>query len=59
VVLEVGKHESDMVGHSAAVAQALEAAGAQVSCRIFDGGHDWLCWRSVLLDSVVELIGSP
>ena len=59
VVLEVGKHESDMVGHSAAVAQALEAAGAQVSYRIFDGGHDWLCWRSALLDSVVELIGSP
>lgn len=48
-----------MVGHSAAVAQALEAAGAQVSYRIFDGGHDWLCWRSALLDSVVELIGSP
>ncbi|MGC0362387.1 enterochelin esterase family protein [Rhodococcus sp. 27YEA15] len=59
VVLEAGLHEGDMVRHSAAVADALEAAGVSVTSRVFDGGHDWLCWRSALLDSVIDLVGAP
>ncbi|MBQ0826973.1 enterochelin esterase [Streptomyces sp. RG38] len=35
----------------------LAALGHDVSYREFDGGHDYLCWRTELADGLVELLG--
>ncbi|MFB8775916.1 enterochelin esterase [Streptomyces broussonetiae] len=37
--------------------ETLTAAGQNVSYREFNGGHDYLCWRTELSDGLVELLG--
>lgn len=56
-VLDVGRHEGAMVGHSASVVRALAACGQDARLGVYEGGHDRACWRGALLDAVCELLG--
>ncbi|MEC5320483.1 enterochelin esterase [Brenneria populi subsp. brevivirga] len=47
---EAGSRESDIVAVNQQMHQALLAAGHRVNYRIYDGGHDALCWRGGLID---------
>ncbi|WP_306673305.1 enterochelin esterase, partial [Streptomyces sp. UH6] len=39
--------------------EALAERGAAFSHRRFNGGHDYLCWRTELADGLTELLGRP
>lgn len=56
VSLQAGAHEGDMVLHSNTVHERLIAAGIDSTFEVFDGGHDWLCWRGALVDSAADLL---
>ncbi|MFJ4029014.1 enterochelin esterase [Paenarthrobacter sp. NPDC089989] len=56
VSLQVGQHEGDMVLHNETVHQALLDAGVDSTLEVFDGGHDWLCWRGGLIDCTIDLL---
>ncbi|MFK0009536.1 enterochelin esterase [Paenarthrobacter sp. NPDC090520] len=58
VRLQAGLHEGDMVLHSRTVHERLIAAGVESSFEVFDGGHDWLCWRGGLVDSTIDLLNT-
>ncbi|QTF10138.1 enterochelin esterase [Brenneria izadpanahii] len=47
---EAGSRESDIAAVNRQMYQALIAAGHRVSYRVYDGGHDSLCWRGGLID---------
>ncbi len=55
--LEVGSREGVMVDVNEAVAAALREAGHHVDFRIYEGGHDPLCWRGGLIDGLRALLG--
>ncbi|EHD23285.1 MULTISPECIES: enterochelin esterase [Brenneria] len=50
VFQEAGKREDDINMVNQQMYQALIAAGHQVNYRVYDGGHDSLCWRGGLID---------
>lgn len=37
----------------------LEAKGYPVSFVEFEGGHDYVCWRSSIADGLIQLLGRP
>jgi iron(III)-enterobactin esterase len=57
VFQEVGSREDVMIDVNETMRDALLQAGHQVNYRVFEGGHDWLCWRGGLLDGLAELLG--
>lgn len=58
VFQEVGSHEDIMIDVNEAMRDELIRAGHQVNYRVFEGGHDWLCWRGGLLDGLSQLLNS-
>lgn len=56
VVMTVGRREGDMPAHNRHVAELLRERGAVVSLDEFDGGHDWVCWRGDLVESLITLL---
>ncbi|MGD1824120.1 enterochelin esterase [Chromobacterium violaceum] len=52
VYQEVGSREEVMVDVNDSHRAALERAGHDVHYRVFEGGHDWLCWRGGLLQGL-------
>ncbi|MFC7419018.1 enterochelin esterase [Iodobacter arcticus] len=56
VFQEVGSREDVMIDVNETMRDALLQAGHQVNYRLFEGGHDWLCWRGGLLDGLSELL---
>ncbi|ERE04397.1 enterochelin esterase [Pseudogulbenkiania ferrooxidans] len=52
VFQEVGSREEVMVDVNDSHRAALEGAGHDVHYQIFEGGHDWLCWRGGLLQGL-------
>lgn len=56
VFQEVGSREDVMIDVNETMRDALLQAGHQVNYRVFEGGHDWLCWRGGLLDGLAELL---
>lgn len=53
---EVGSREDVMVDVNDSLRDALLAAGHSVRYRVFEGGHDRLCWRGGLLDGLAYLL---
>lgn len=58
VFQEVGSHEDIMIDVNEAMRDELIRAGHQVNYQVFEGGHDWLCWRGGLLDGLSWLLNS-
>lgn len=56
VDMNVGIHEGDMVRHNAHIRDMLRERNFEVTYEEFDGGHEWLCWRSTLVESLVRLL---
>ena len=56
VVQQVGRLEGNMNQFNDAMRDALEAAGHRVEFTRFEGGHEWLCWRSGLVDGLRALV---
>lgn len=54
--LNVGSGEADMCLYNEATYQAIQQKGGQVHYEIVCGGHDWLSWRSGLVDGLRHLI---
>jgi len=52
VRLHVGRFEGGMVRQSAALADDLAAAGHAVERTVFEGGHDFACWRGLLTSAL-------
>ncbi|MGC0153525.1 enterochelin esterase [Chromobacterium vaccinii] len=52
VFQEVGSREDVMVDVNDSLHAALLRAGHQVHYQVFEGGHDWLCWRGGLLQGL-------
>ena len=55
IVLTAGCYEQEMLQATQIMAQTLKDKGHNIHYHSFSGGHDWLCWRQDLLDSL-ELI---
>ncbi|MEJ2792358.1 enterochelin esterase [Iodobacter sp. LRB] len=56
VFQEAGSREDVMIDVNETMRDALVQAGHQVSYRLFEGGHDWLCWRGGLLEGLSGLL---
>ena len=55
--LEVGRLEGDMNLFNDEMHMALQDAGHDVTYTVFEGGHEWLCWRGGLIDGLTALLG--
>lgn len=56
--LSFGAHEWVALPAAARLREVLAAAGYDdASYREFNGGHDYLCWRTELAEGLVELLG--
>lgn len=58
VFQSVGSYEGDMNRYNEIMAASLEEAGCPVVYQQFCGGHDWLAWRSSLVEGLKALIPS-
>lgn len=56
VWLEVGSREDVMIDVNDSLCDALRDAGHTVRYRLYEGGHDGLCWRGGLLDGLAWLL---
>lgn len=56
VFMEAGSREGDMAPLSRQMHDALVTAGHRTQFRIFNGGHDSLCWRGGLIDGLRWLL---
>lgn len=56
VFMEAGSREGDMAPLSRQMHDALATAGHRTQFRIFNGGHDSLCWRGGLIDGLRWLL---
>ncbi|WP_245865392.1 enterochelin esterase [Rhodococcoides kyotonense] len=56
VVLDAGIHEGDMPAHNRHIAALLRERDIPVAYREFDGGHETICWRGGLVESLIELL---
>jgi enterochelin esterase family protein len=52
----VGSGEADMCFYNDQMLNALNNSGADVCYHVFCGGHDWLSWRSGLVDGLRYLL---
>ncbi len=52
IFIEVGSGEDIMVNLSRDVYQQLAAQQHRINYRVFEGGHDRLCWRGGLIDGL-------
>ena len=52
----VGSGEADMCFYNDQMLNALDNSGADVCYHVFCGGHDWLSWRSGLVDGLRYLL---
>ncbi len=55
---QAGLREPDIHFVNQQMYQALTAAGHQVNYRVYQGGHDAICWRGGLIDGVRWLLGA-
>ncbi|WP_192458747.1 enterochelin esterase [Musicola keenii] len=56
VFQEAGRRESDIHFVNQQMNAALNAAGHHVHYRVYNGGHDMLCWRGGLIDGLRWLL---
>ncbi|MDG9672157.1 enterochelin esterase [Hahella sp. CR1] len=56
---EVGAREDVMIDLNETLRIELERAGHHVNYQLFEGGHDWLCWRGGLIEGLRWLLEQP
>lgn len=56
VFLNVGSGEADMCLYNEATSQSIQQKGGRVHCEVVCGGHDWLSWRSGLVEGLRHLM---
>ncbi|WLQ15944.1 enterochelin esterase [Hahella aquimaris] len=56
---EVGAREDVMIDLNDTLRIELERAGHHVNYHLFEGGHDWLCWRGGLIEGLRWLLEQP
>ncbi len=54
--MTVGIHEGHMPANNERIADMLRTRGIDVRYSEFDGGHEWLCWRGDLVESLIRLL---
>jgi len=52
IYMEVGSGEDIMVDLSQDLFQQLSTQQHQIEYRVFDGGHERLCWRGGIIDGL-------
>ncbi|WP_069812388.1 enterochelin esterase [Streptomyces sp. TP-A0874] len=55
--LSAGEQEWVLLPANRRLGEVLRRKGYEVSYREFNGGHDYLCWRSELADALPEALG--
>ncbi|GAA1079358.1 alpha/beta hydrolase-fold protein [Nocardiopsis composta] len=55
VRLDVGTREGPTVAHARTLAAALRSRGYPHRLAVYEGGHDFACWRGALLDGLAAL----
>lgn len=55
--LSAGVQEWVLLPANRRLPEVLASGGYRVDYREFNGGHDYLCWRTELADGLVELLG--
>ncbi|MDN5587890.1 MAG: alpha/beta hydrolase-fold protein [Brevibacterium sp.] len=55
--LAVGSREDLMIDHTRRLSEVLEDKGCAVSLSIYQGGHDFACWRGALIDGLRSVFG--
>ncbi|MFL3865834.1 DUF3327 domain-containing protein [Streptomyces griseobrunneus] len=58
VHFDVGLHEGALAEHTEALRAVLRARGHRVTRTVHNGGHDYACWRGLLVDALVKLVGT-
>jgi enterochelin esterase family protein len=59
VFMEVGSREDVMIDVADTMHDALIAAKHALAYRIYEGGHDALCWRGGLVDGLRWMLAAP
>ncbi|MFF1692943.1 enterochelin esterase [Streptomyces sp. NPDC058257] len=57
VCLDVGLREGEILDHHRDLYEVLRSRGCPVTLRVYNGGHDWACWRRCLTEGLVGLLG--
>lgn len=55
--LAVGSREGLMVDHARRLAEVLSEKGCTASVSVYQGGHDYACWRGALIDGLRRIFG--
>ena len=50
--LAVGRREGPMVDRAGRLAEVLDGLGFSTSLSVYEGGHDFACWRGALIDGL-------
>ncbi|WP_193071583.1 alpha/beta hydrolase-fold protein [Brevibacterium sp. FME37] len=50
--LAVGSREDLMIDHTRRLAEVLSNKGCETSLSVYQGGHDFACWRGALIDGL-------
>ena len=54
--LSVGKYEDMMIDVNEQVAANLRHHQVSVTQTLFNGGHDWICWRNEIIHGLIALL---
>lgn len=54
--LSVGKYEDMMIDVNEQVAAGLRHHQVPVTQALFNGGHDWICWRNEIIHGLIALL---
>ncbi|MDK8433980.1 MULTISPECIES: alpha/beta hydrolase-fold protein [unclassified Brevibacterium] len=55
--LAVGSREGLMVDRARRLAEVLDEKGCTTSVSVYQGGHDYACWRGALIDGLRRVFG--
>ncbi|KAA9394965.1 esterase family protein [Kocuria coralli] len=57
--LEVGTREGPAAAHNRALHRVLLECGWESEQHLYEGGHDWACWRGCLIDGLDWALSPP
>ncbi|MGW0905460.1 enterochelin esterase domain-containing protein [Streptomyces sp. NPDC002853] len=57
VRLDAGLGEEEILDQNRDLYETLRSRDCRVSLNTYNGGHDWACWRAVLTEGLVGLLG--
>jgi enterochelin esterase-like enzyme len=56
--LAVGRREGPMVDRATRLVEVLDGLGHRASLSVYEGGHDYACWRGELIDGLRKVFAS-